>query len=71
MAEPSGQASQDEPTGLVRCPRCLERVSPQEAAEHRLGTRPGVLRVMTEADFADDERQQRRADPSNIMRLQW
>ncbi len=71
MAEPSGPASQDKPAGLVLCPRCLEQVSPQEAAEHQLGGRPGVLRAMTEADFADDERQQRRAGLSNIMRMQW
>ncbi len=67
----SGPASQDEPAGLVLCPRCLERVSPQEAAEHRLGTRPGVLRAMGEQDFADEDRQQRWAGTFDVMRAQW
>ncbi len=57
--------------GLVECGLCRERVTPQQAAEHRHGTPAGVVRWMTDADFAADPARQGYSRPEDIMRMRW
>ncbi len=57
--------------GLVDCGLCRERVTPQQAAEHRHGTPAGVVRWMTDADFAADPAGQGYSRPEDIMRMRW
>lgn len=57
--------------GLVDCGLCRERVTPQQAAEHRHGTPAGVVRWMSDADFAEGPAGQGYSRPEDIMRMRW